>query len=173
MVLFLGALIGGLLGYGFYRLAGCKDGACPLTSSPRISVFYGVLAGVFFVYSSVNAVGCSRKTEEAANPYVKTFTTDDWEKEVLKSEKPVLVDFWAPWCGPCRIQGPIVDKLAEEMKDSALVGKLNVDIHGKIAGQYGIRSIPTLLVIRGGKVQNQFTGVTGEDTLRTALKKGK
>jgi thioredoxin 1 len=119
----------------------------------------------------VSGTACSRGTGEETNPYVKKFTMDNWEKEAMKSEKPVLVDFWAPWCGPCRFQGPIVDQVAEEFKDSAVVGKLNVDEHGKIAGQYGIRSIPTLIVFKNGVVQAQFTGVTNAETLKAALKK--
>ena len=86
------------------------------------------------------------------------FTTDNFEKEVLKSDKPVLVDFWATWCAPCRMQGPIVEELADERSDIK-VGKLDVDENPEIAEKYGVMSIPTLLVIENGEVVHQMVGV--------------
>lgn len=79
------------------------------------------------------------------------FTVDNFEKEVLKSEVPVLVDFWATWCGPCQMQGPVVEQAAKEMEGRAKIGKLNVDEEGSIAQQYGVMSIPTLIAFRDGK----------------------
>jgi thioredoxin 1 len=104
---------------------------------------------------------------------VKEFTTQNWKKEVLESAKPVLVDFWAPWCGPCRMQGPLVEQLAGEVGDSAVVGKLNSDDHPGIVEQYGIRGIPTLMVFEKGKPKKTFVGVTPPATLKTALLAGK
>ena len=89
---------------------------------------------------------------------VLTITKDNFENEVLKSDIPVLVDFWASWCGPCRMLSPIVDQIAEEVTDCK-VGKINVDEEGELAQQFGIMSIPTLLVFRDGKVANQSVGV--------------
>ena len=89
---------------------------------------------------------------------VLTITKDNFENEVLKSDVPVLVDFWASWCGPCRMMSPIVDEIAEEITDCK-VGKINVDEEGELAQQFGIMSIPTLLVFRDGKVANQSVGV--------------
>lgn len=86
------------------------------------------------------------------------FTTDNFEKEVLKSDKPVLVDFWATWCAPCRMQGPIVEELTDERSDIK-VGKLDVDENPEIAEKYGVMSIPTLLVIENGEVVHQMVGV--------------
>lgn len=86
------------------------------------------------------------------------FTTDNFEEEVLKSDKPVLVDFWATWCAPCRMQGPIVEELADERSDIK-VGKLDVDENPEIAEKYGVMSIPTLLVIENGEVVHQMVGV--------------
>lgn len=86
------------------------------------------------------------------------FTTDNFEEEVLKSDKPVLVDFWATWCAPCRMQGPIVEEIADE-RDDVKVGKLDVDENPEIAEKYGIMSIPTLLVIENGEVVHQMVGV--------------
>ena len=82
---------------------------------------------------------------------------NNFQNEVLNSEKPVLLDFWAPWCGPCRMVGPIVDEIADEHGDIR-VGKVNVDEERELAGQFGVMSIPTLVVIKGGKVVNQMVG---------------
>lgn len=86
------------------------------------------------------------------------FTTDNFEAEVLKSELPVLVDFWAEWCGPCRMQGPVVEQAAEELAGTAKIGKLNVDEEESIAEQYGVMSIPTLIVFKNGKEAGRAVG---------------
>jgi thioredoxin 1 len=101
----------------------------------------------------------------------KEFTTSNWQTDVLESTKPVLVDVWAPWCGPCRMQGPIVEKISEEVGAEAIVGKLNSDDYPEIAAQYGIRGIPTLMIFNKGKLQKTFVGVTGPDVLKSALLK--
>ncbi len=82
----------------------------------------------------------------------------NFQNEVMNSEKPVLLDFWASWCGPCRMVGPIVDEIAAERGDLK-VGKVNVDEQPELAGQFGVMSIPTLVVIKNGKVTNQAVGV--------------
>ena len=88
---------------------------------------------------------------------VVTITGDNFEEEVLKSEKEVLVDFWASWCGPCRMLSPLVDEVAEERTDIK-VGKINVDDQPALAQKFGIMSIPTLLVFRNGEVVNESVG---------------
>jgi thioredoxin 1 len=85
--------------------------------------------------------------------------------EIMSSDKPVLIDFWAPWCGPCRMQGPIVEQVSEEMGDDAVVAKLNVDENPEIASQFSVMSIPTLVIIKSGKVVEQKVGVTPKETL--------
>ena len=82
---------------------------------------------------------------------------NNFQNEVLNSEMPVLLDFWAPWCGPCRMVGPIVDEIADERGDIK-VGKVNVDEQPELAAQFGVMSIPTLVVIKNGKIVNQVTG---------------
>ena len=82
---------------------------------------------------------------------------NNFQNEVLNSEMPVLLDFWAPWCGPCRMVGPIVDEIAEERVDIK-VGKVNVDEQPELAAQFGVMSIPTLVVMKNGKIVNQVTG---------------
>ena len=88
---------------------------------------------------------------------VTTITSANFENEVIKSTKPVLVDFWASWCGPCRMLSPIVDQVADERPD-VKVGKVNVDEQPELAGQFGIMSIPALLVFKNGKLVNQAVG---------------
>ena len=82
---------------------------------------------------------------------------NNFQNEVLNSEMPVLLDFWAPWCGPCRMVGPIVDEIADERVDIK-VGKVNVDEQPELAAQFGVMSIPTLVVMKNGKIVNQVTG---------------
>ncbi len=93
----------------------------------------------------------------------------NFDKEVLGSDKPVLVDFWAPWCMPCRVQGPIVSALAVSLAGKARVGKVNVQVDPTLAGRFGIAGIPTLLVFRQGRVDRRFTGLTSEAELKKAL----
>ena len=89
---------------------------------------------------------------------VLTITEKNFQEEVLNSDKPVLLDFWATWCGPCRIMGPVVDEIAEERKD-VKVGKVNVDDESELASAFGIMSIPTLVVMKDGKVVDSSVGV--------------
>lgn len=86
-------------------------------------------------------------------------TTANFEETVINSDKPVLVDFWAEWCGPCRMVGPIVDELHTEYDGKAVVGKVNVDNEQEIAAKYGIRNIPTILFFKGGEIVDKNVGV--------------
>lgn len=94
-----------------------------------------------------------------------TLTESNFESEVLKSDIPVLVDFWAPWCGPCRSMAPIIDDLAKEFEGKVKVGKVNVDENRNLAGSYGVMSIPTLIFFKDGKNIDQFVGYTAKSTL--------
>lgn len=98
-----------------------------------------------------------------------TITRENFEAEVLKSDRPVLLDFWAEWCGPCRMVAPVVAAIAEERKDSWKVGKVNVDEQGELASLFGVRSIPTLIVFRGGKATAGMVGARGKEEIERLL----
>src|SRR4030067_994212 len=98
-----------------------------------------------------------------------TLTDDNFQMEVLKSDKPVLVDFWAEWCGPCKITAPVVEELAKENDGTLKVGKVDVDANQQVSMQFGIRSIPTLLIFKGGRGVGQVIGAVPKRALADKL----
>jgi thioredoxin 1 len=98
-------------------------------------------------------------------------TTTNFDDETKKAGEPILVDFWAEWCGPCRMVAPILEQIATDYQGKARVGKVNVDEHSSIAARYGVQSIPTLLLFKQGKVVEQYIGATSKDTLAKLIDK--
>ncbi|MFT8889222.1 MAG: thioredoxin [Ethanoligenens sp.] len=101
---------------------------------------------------------------------VITLNRNNFNQVVLNTDKPVLIDFWATWCGPCRMQGPIVEDVAEELGDTATVAKLNVDENPELAAQFSVMSIPTLVFLKDGKIVGQRVGVTPKAELLSILR---
>jgi thioredoxin 1 len=103
------------------------------------------------------------------SPNIVTLTQDNFAKEVIQSAQPVLVDFWAEWCGPCKMIAPILDELADEYQGRVRIGKVNIDDHQELAAQYGIRSIPTLLLFKQGQVADQIVGLRSKRDLKASF----
>ncbi len=102
-------------------------------------------------------------------PNIVTLTQENFDKEVVQSPQPVLVDFWAEWCGPCKMLAPILDELAQEYDGRLRIGKVNIDEHQGLAAQFGIRSIPTLLLFKKGDVTEQLVGLRSKRDLKTSF----
>jgi thioredoxin 1 len=99
----------------------------------------------------------------------QTFTDANFQTDVMKSDKPVVVDFWAPWCGPCKIVGPTIEELAKEYEGKVVVGKLNVDENQQISGQYGVMSIPTVMIFKGGKPVKAMVGAQSKESYKRSI----
>ena len=104
-----------------------------------------------------------------ASEAVLEFTDDNFEAEVLQADQPVLVDFWAEWCMPCRMLAPVIDELADEMKDKAKVGKIDTDANRDVTVKYGINAIPTVILFKDGEVAKKFVGMTSKQDLVAAI----
>ena len=102
---------------------------------------------------------------------IKVFNEENFENEVLNSDKTTIVDFYADWCGPCKMMSPVIDKIAEENAETIKVGKVNVDDNQDLAMKYNVMSIPTILIFKNGNIAKTFIGVTGKDEIEDAIKK--
>ncbi|WP_119393632.1 thioredoxin TrxA [Salinibius halmophilus] len=99
------------------------------------------------------------------NEHIKTLSDDSFEQDVLQSDRPVLVDYWAPWCGPCKMIAPVLDEVSEQYADKLVVAKLNIDEHPNTPPKYGIRGIPTLMIFKGGEVAATKVGALTKSQL--------
>ena len=122
-------------------------------------------AGLFF------GTACNKPGADVTNENVLTLTKENFQSEVLVSSQPVLVDFWATWCGPCKMIAPAVAELATEFKGKAKVGKVDVDAQTELAREYNISAIPSLLIFKEGKMVEQIIGLRSKDELKAALSK--
>lgn len=178
--LLIGGGVGALLGY----FGKCTTGACPLTANPWRGGFIGALIGGLFAFSAgssrpavpssepAQAGVASAATEETrpAAP-LRIASVEEFERMVLKAGQPVLVDFYADWCGPCRILAPTMDKLAKDYQGRAIVAKVNVDNFQQLAGKYGIQGIPAVLVFDRGKEVQRLVGVRSASDYAKVLDK--
>lgn len=121
-----------------------------------------------YLYNFVALFTIINKTLEKTS-MAQAITDATFEEVVLKSEKPVLVDFWAAWCGPCRMVGPIIEQIGEEYSGKAVVGKVDVDANQEFAAKYGIRNIPTVLIFQNGEVVGRQVGVAPKETYTKAI----
>jgi len=164
-----GAAAGGLLGLAYQKLIGCSSGTCPLTSTPSRAMVVGAVLGLL-----ITLPGASAHPDPASEPTMSNASkvihlTRGAFPKLQAQDKVVLIDFWAPWCGPCRMQGPILDQVSIQMGDRAIVAKVNVDEEPALATPFGIQAIPTLVILKNGKTVQRFTGVQQAETLMEAL----
>ena len=125
----------------------------------------------FIIPCRANRSAAYRRSIMAGN--VQEFTDTNFEQEVLTSDHPVLVDFWAPWCGPCRMIAPMVEELAKENTGSFKIGKINIDDNPNVAQNYGVSAIPTLMIFKNGEVVERFVGVRPKNQLQSAIDQAK
>ena len=153
----LGVLIGGAVGAGLGYFGKCSSGACPLTANPYRGAVYGAIMGTLIAlsFSRTGTTERAGHTEEGKGSGISSMVHDvtdgTFEREVLNSALPVVVDMWAPWCGPCRKVSPVIEQLAEENAGKIKVFKMNVDDNMKAARRYDINGIPAVLFFKNGE----------------------
>jgi thioredoxin 1 len=161
-LIFVGA--GGLIGAALGYFGQCSSGTCPLTSTWWRGALYGAVMGLIF-YSISGRSGAT----EAESKNVKPIKEADFAAEVTHATMPVVVDFYAPWCGPCRRLSPMLDKLAGPWSDKIKFVKINIDEASALANQFKIEGVPTLLFFKDGKTVDSLVGLPSADELKSRL----
>lgn len=166
MNLFLAIAIGAGIGAALGYFGKCTSGACPLTASWQRGAMFGALLGAL-VYSTSTQRGSASLNE--STPNVVRITETEFEAQVEQATSPVVVDFYATWCGPCKVLSPRLEKLAGEFSGKIKFVKVNVDEAQKLAGRFQVSAIPTLIFFKNGKVEDRVTGLLADDQLRLRL----
>ncbi len=164
--LILSVLIGGGLGAALGYFGKCSSGACPLTANPWRGALFGALFGLMFHFASGRSGSAA---VNASTPHVSRIQESQFEAEVVQSTLPVVVDFYASWCGPCKILSPMLDELAGPLTNKVKFVKINVDEATALAQRMEIEAMPTLLYFKNGKVVDRSVGLPARDMLKTRL----
>ena len=166
LILYL--LIGGGIGAAIGYFVKCSSGGCPLTATWWRGAIYGAVVAALFYFASG---GSSSASMNESTENVKRIDESRFEAEVIKSTSPVVVDFYATWCGPCKILGPRLDQLAGSYTNRIQFVKVNVDEASTLARQYDIQAIPTLIFFKNGKVVDRIIGLPASEDLKARLEK--
>jgi thioredoxin 1 len=161
--------IGALLGAGLGYFGQCSSGTCPLTSTWWRGAMYGGALGAVFGLGVGGSSGLSALTGKTDSTNLLHVAEADFDRQVLQSAAPVLVDFYAPWCGPCKTLAPTIAKLADDFAGRVKVAKVNVDEASELSERYRIQGVPTLILFQGGKIVDSVVGLAPEETLRQKL----
>lgn len=158
----ISVLLGGAIGAAMGYFGQCSSGACPLTATGWRGALFGAVIGFLFYFT-----GASGKYSHPKD--VKRITEAEFEREVLESGMPVVVDFYAPWCGPCKTQAAVLDRLTGEFSGNVKFVSVNLDEAPNLAREFNVQAIPTLLFFHAGKVVESNTGVLAADQLRSRI----
>jgi thioredoxin 1 len=159
----IGAGIGAALGY----FGQCSSGTCPLTATWWRGALFGGLIGLMFAGTSSGTTGNTSTGDD--HGLVKEITNQEFDVEVARATAPVLVDFYAPWCGPCKRMAPTIGALAKEFQGSVSFVKVNVDNNPELARRYAVQGVPTLMLFQGGQRRDQVVGLVQKTELRDRI----
>ena len=162
--LLVSVLVGGGLGALFGRFGKCTTGGCPLTATWQRGALYGAGLGLVFHFAVGGSLG---RYQHPKN--IPTVGEANFDAEVIKAGRPVVVDFFAPWCGPCKMLAPVLDQFASELAGQVKIVKLNVDNAQDLAGQYNITGVPTLKLFRDGQAVDEVVGMPSPGALKRWL----
>lgn len=164
--LMIAVLIGGGIGTALGYFGKCTSGACPLTANWQRGAVSGALIGMLFCLAS----GCGGSSAvNASTANVTRISESQFDAQVMQAPMPVVVDFYAAWCGPCRILSPMLDELAQPLTNQVKFVKVNVDEAAQLAQRYNVEGIPTVIFFKNGKAVDRIVGLPARDTLKSKL----